>query len=68
MPTILPCPFCGKQPEIREHLSEEIWAMVCCKNRHCAAQPLVVDSPKIDAYKTTKEAVSAAIRRWNRRK
>ena len=65
MRTILPCPWCGKQPKIQENQLDEIFAMVYCDNRRCPAMPTVMDSRRVNAYKTTAAAVSAAIRRWN---
>ena len=68
MPTPLPCPFCGKQPEVTPHdIDGEIWAIVTCENQKCAAHPSVLDSRRINACKTTAAAAAAAIRRWNRR-
>lgn len=73
---VLPCPFCGKAPEVGFGPGEpgtegEAWGAVTCMNELCPARPSVEDGKENgediaddcgpEAYR------SAAVRRWNRR-
>lgn len=57
-PDLLPCPFCGKRPEmvVNPHRKQETF-FVKCMNKKCAVQPLT------DEYKDIVQAAE----KWNRR-
>lgn len=66
----LPCPFCGKTPDVGPHRPHEegnAWGYVKCVNRRCPAQPEVRDGAKICDDRGSGAYKDAAIRRWNRR-
>jgi len=67
----LPCPFCGKKPEVWPKNPEEegdCWGCVRCSNDDCPAQPSVYDGEEECDDRGSKEYQNAAIRRWNRRR
>ncbi len=52
---LLPCPFCGRTPDVRVFAEEE-WYRVGCRNPRCPARPAVYAS-----------SWQRAFRKWNRR-
>jgi hypothetical protein len=68
--TPLPCPFCGKEPDVYPHHPEtegNAWGEVVCVNGRCPAQPRVLDGAVIADERGTAAYKRLAIKRWNRR-
>jgi hypothetical protein len=63
MKEILPCPFCGGQPETKTHYEIEIsrteFASVRCKGLKCHVRP------QVGSTTAKGKALESAIRRWN---
>lgn len=73
LPT-LPCPFCGKQPQVFPTASGihrgncgDAWGEVRCVNARCPARPKVSDGATINDDRGSLAYRNQAIRRWNRR-
>ena len=49
---ILPCPFCGVEPEFETGIN---WATICCINKKCGVQPetIVGSLKRIEQLKQT---------------
>lgn len=73
----LPCPFCGKLPNVhpkRPDVQGNAWGMVQCENSRCATyDPItacgvsVQDGATISDERGSAAYKQAAIQRWNRR-
>jgi len=66
----LPCPFCGKAPEVGPVCPEtegNAWGYVECVNQRCPAKPRVRDGAKRSDERGSVAYKALAIRRWNRR-
>lgn len=66
----LPCPFCGKPPQVfPENPAEEgnAWGAVACVNVRCPAQPEVFDGSQQADDRGSAAYKRLAIKRWNRR-
>ena len=53
---ILPCPFCGINPEISSHTTLEVTHIIMCKNWECGTVTASID-----------KTLDKAIKKWNRR-
>ena len=68
---LLPCPWCGKTPEVfpkDPEVSGNAWGSVCCVNKKCQAQPYVNDGSLVADDRGSDKYKELAIKRWNRRK
>jgi len=68
--TPLPCPFCGKVPEVfpkNPEVDGNGWGSVHCTNKKCSAKPLVDDGILFVDERGPGACKDAAIRRWNER-
>lgn len=66
----LPCPFCGRSPEVGPKDPERegnAFAYVACKNERCPATPYVTDGALICDDRGSAAYKRLAIKRWNRR-
>lgn len=66
----LPCPFCGKIPEVEPKnpaVEGTTWGLVVCRNFACPAQPSVGDGAWLSDDRGSDEYKRIAIARWNQR-
>jgi hypothetical protein len=66
----LPCPFCGKEPQVgpaRPEIEGNAWGYVECINERCPAQPRVRDGANCSDERGSAAYKALAVRRWNRR-
>jgi len=66
----LPCPFCGKIPEIwpkNPYMEGDGWGSVVCVNIECFAKPSVNDGVEGNELNGSIEYKKAAVKRWNTR-
>ena len=65
----LPCPFCGKEPDVEPHdwrTEGNAWGRVVCINTKCVAQPSVEDGSKVADERGSAAYKRLAVTRWNR--
>ena len=67
---LLPCPFCGEQPEVypkRPEIEGDAFGQVRCENEACPANPVVNDGCDVSDYRGSDAYKTLAITAWNTR-
>jgi len=70
MSELLPCPFCGKTPNVYPKVLGDggnCWGEVRCENYLCHVNPVCGDGLLINDERGSEKYKQVAIRKWNKR-